>query len=257
MAGPAPNTKGWTARENKHKPKGLHLIVTGTVEVSATNKAPVLTEAPHAGKVLPLDLTISESGEGDQLMVWKPAFFHQVVSANEFDKVDIRWDGKTIASCPVVDDSEFGQALVEQMETVNADHAGEKGPERSARSISRMAAAKKAAAERAAQVKAAQAMAAQNSAVSGGKKPSTAKKVVKTAVDAVKEVVGKVAEAVTGGAKKRSKKVKKRKKTAKKTKAVGGWAKKRTKKAAKKAPKAKKKKSAKKTKKAKAKKRRR
>ena len=207
MAGPAPKTKGWTARENKHKPKGLHLIVTGMVEVNATNKDPVLTEAPHVGKVLPLDLTIKESGKGAQLMVWKPAYFHKVVSANQFDKVDIRWDGKTIASCPVVDDSEYGHALVEQMETVNAAHADEKGPERSGECVSRMAAAKKAAAARAAQVKAAQAAAAKYAAL----KPAAKKAAKKAAA----------------------------KKVAKKKKAVGGWAKgKKAKKSAKKVKKA-------------------
>ena len=31
MAGPAPKTKDWSALENAHKPKGLHVIVNGLV----------------------------------------------------------------------------------------------------------------------------------------------------------------------------------------------------------------------------------
>jgi hypothetical protein len=106
MAGPAPKTRNWTARENKHEPAGLHIIVSGEVEVSATTKHPQLAETPHVGKVLPLDLTIAESGVGAELVVWMAARFHKEVSANEFDHVEIRWDGKVIATAPVIDDSE-------------------------------------------------------------------------------------------------------------------------------------------------------
>jgi hypothetical protein len=106
MAGPAPKTRNWRARENEHEPAGLHIIVSGEVEVSATTRHPQLAEAPHAGKVLPLDLTIDESGLGAELVVWMAARFHKEVSANEFDHVEIRWDGKVIATAPVIDDSE-------------------------------------------------------------------------------------------------------------------------------------------------------
>jgi hypothetical protein len=106
MAGPAPKTRNWRARENEHEPAGLHIIVSGEVEVSATTRHPQLAEAPHAGKVLPLDLTIDESGLGAELVVWMAARFHKEVSANEFDHVEIRWDGEVIATAPVIDDSE-------------------------------------------------------------------------------------------------------------------------------------------------------
>src|SRR5882672_2336118 len=107
MAGPAPKTKNWRARENEHEPSGLHVIVTGEVEVSATNKHPELAEAPHVGKVLPLDLTITESSAGAPLVVWMAARFHKEVSADEFDHVEIHWDGEVIATAPVIDDSEY------------------------------------------------------------------------------------------------------------------------------------------------------
>ena len=48
MADPAPKTRNWRALENAHKPKGLHVLVFGQVEVSATNKEPVLTETAGA-----------------------------------------------------------------------------------------------------------------------------------------------------------------------------------------------------------------
>jgi len=119
MAGPAPKTRNWRARENEHEPSGLHVIVSGEVEVSATNKHPQLAEGPHVGKVLPLDLTITESGMGAQAVVWMAASFHKVVSANEFDRVEIRWDGKVIATAPVIDDSEHDAVASKQAQAQN------------------------------------------------------------------------------------------------------------------------------------------
>ena len=60
MAGPAPNTKLWTARENRHKESGLYLLVGGQVEVSDADKQPVLTEGQAkerygSDKVYPYD----------------------------------------------------------------------------------------------------------------------------------------------------------------------------------------------------------
>jgi hypothetical protein len=120
MAGSAPKTRNWSARENAHEPSGLHVVVAGEVEVTATNKHPQLAEAPHVGKVLPLDLTISESGVGAELVVWMAANFHRVVSADEFDRVDIRWDGKVIATVPVLDDTEYDALCSKQTKAQNA-----------------------------------------------------------------------------------------------------------------------------------------
>src|SRR5882672_3850687 len=120
MAGSAPKTRNWSARENAHEPSGLHVVVAGEVEVNATNKHPQLAEAPHVGKMLPLDLTISESGVGAELVVWMAANFHRVVSADEFDRVDIRWDGKVIATVPVLDDTEYDALCSKQTQAQNA-----------------------------------------------------------------------------------------------------------------------------------------
>ena len=94
MADPAPKTRNWRALENAHKPKGLHLLVFGQVEVSATNKEPVLTETPERNpKNLGLNLTIrTSSGAGAQVMVQKRAHFHKVAKANQYENVIVRWN---------------------------------------------------------------------------------------------------------------------------------------------------------------------
>lgn len=121
MAGPAPKTRAWFALENAHKPKGLHVIVTGAVQVSATNKAAVLTEAPSVGDLLTLDLAIKDDGHpGIQVQVWKPAYFHKEVSADEYNRVAVRWDGKPIATFAVLDDRECGAMQDKQAQAENA-----------------------------------------------------------------------------------------------------------------------------------------
>jgi hypothetical protein len=127
MAGPAPKTRAWFALENAHKPKGLHVIVTGAVQVSATDKAAVLTEAPSVGDLLALDLAIKDEGHpGVQVQVWKPAYFHKEVSANEYNRVVVRWDGKPIATFPVLDDRECGAMMDKRTQAENASAAKSK-----------------------------------------------------------------------------------------------------------------------------------
>jgi hypothetical protein len=127
MAGPAPKTRAWFALENAHKPKGLHVIVTGEVQVNATNKAAVLTEAKSAGDPLTLDLAIKdESHPGAQVQVWKPAYFHKEVRANQYNRVSVRWDGKQIAAFPVLDDRECSAAKNKETQAENAAAAKSK-----------------------------------------------------------------------------------------------------------------------------------
>jgi hypothetical protein len=128
MAGPAPKTKNWTARENKHKPKGLHIIVCGLVQVSATNKKPVLTKAPGIGDLLALDLKIDDTGQqGAQIVVWMQADFHTEVRANQYNRVVVRWDGKPIATFPVIDDREHSALMTKQCAVQNAVAAKKTG----------------------------------------------------------------------------------------------------------------------------------
>ena len=121
MAG-APKTKNWTARENVHKPKGLHVIVGGIVEVGDANKAPVLTAGTGGPpQTLVLDLTIVASTDpAIKAKVWKQAYFHTEVTANQYERVQVRWEGKQIALVPVFDDTEHAALLDKQMKAQNA-----------------------------------------------------------------------------------------------------------------------------------------
>jgi hypothetical protein len=202
MADPAPKTRNWRAIENAHKPKGLHVLVFGEVEVSATNKEPVLTEKPERDpKNLGLHLTIKESGAGGQMMVWKPAHFHKVVKANEYNDVIVRWYIDQIANFPIHDDREHEAKAAAALKTLNERHAG-KG--KAAKPTGKKPAAKKAATKKAAPKKKSAAK----------KKPAKAKKVAKKVAkkaakkktakkSAFKKMVGRLVKKFTPAKKKK------------------------------------------------------
>ncbi len=146
MAGPAPKTRNWTARENAHKPKGLHVIVIGHVEVNSTDLEPHLKELSERDpKRLGLALTIGKTGgPGVDVKVWKLARFHKEVKANEYDSVTVRWDVTSIAQFPVIDDTEHHQHLREQAKALNAKYAGKRGPKGAAKPAAKKSAPKKA-----------------------------------------------------------------------------------------------------------------
>ena len=204
MAGPAPKTREWTARENKHKPKGLHLIVGGLVEVNDADKTPVLKEGGVAiEQVLPLELTIVVCKDpAIKVKVWKAAAFHKEVTANQYEKVVVSWNGQQIAAFPVIDDTQHAAAMNKQTKAQNAVAPKAKP------------AAKKPAAKKAAPKKAKKAA------------PKKAKKAAKKAVTsrAVKAVGGwakgvkKALRSVIGTKKKSAKKAKGKKAKAKKKK---------------------------------------
>lgn len=194
MAGPAPKTRNWIARENAHKPKGLHILVGGEVDLSATNKSPELTEAPHVGKTLPLDLSVIDDKDeplveynGKPVKVWKAASFHKLVSVNQFERVSIRWDGKEIANLPVIDDREHGQHLVAITAAANAKYG-----KKPAKASAKKAAPKKAAPKKAAPKKAAAAKTKPKS-VGGWAKPKAKKSAKKAAKKTVKKTAKKTA----------------------------------------------------------------
>jgi len=123
----APKTDKWTARENNQKKSGIFLIVSGLVQVTGTSKTPGLTEAIAPGrktKTLILDLSIETgNGAGNDVLVWKSASYHKKVTANRYAGVDIHWDGKSIATCKVLDDGEHHQHLVKLTQAANAKFA--------------------------------------------------------------------------------------------------------------------------------------
>jgi hypothetical protein len=212
MAGPAPKTRNWSAHENAHKPKGLHVTVTGQVEVTSTSKQPILTEsAERDPKHLGLTLTIKDSGgPGDDVVCWKLARFHKEVKAIEYDTVVIRWDVSEIARTPVVDDRERAAHAAEAMKAVNAKHG--KAPKRPGKP-------KPAAAEKAAPKKAAAKKASPKKAAPKKAKKAASKKKAKAAPK--KAVAARVVRAVGGwakGAKKALKRALAPKKKAKKAK---------------------------------------
>ncbi len=201
MAGPAPKTRNWIARENTHKPKGLHLIVGGQVEVNNTNLEPRLKEvAERNPRQVGLALTVVKTGgPGLDVKVWKNAFFHKEVRANEYDSVTVRWDVTSIAQFPVIDDTQHHERLADQTKALNAKHAGKAGPKPAGKP-----AAKKAAPKKAAPKKAAKKVAKKKPKAAGKKaKKKPAKKTAKKS--ALKKLVRKLVKKLTPAKKKKRK----------------------------------------------------
>jgi hypothetical protein len=142
MTDRAPRTDKWTARENKHQER-LVLIVDGVVQVANTNQEPRLAEPATVARppnTLILDLTVeSGGGAGDEVMVWKPVHFHKDVQANQFADVAIRWDGKSIATAKILDDSEYDQHLTRITHAANIAQPPARGPAKKAAAKKRTA----------------------------------------------------------------------------------------------------------------------
>jgi hypothetical protein len=215
MPGPAPKTDKWTARENKQGKLGIVLIVSGLVEVSNTNKHPVLKEASGGGgygKTLVLDLTIETAGPGNDVQVWKRATLSKDVSAGHYDNVEIRWDGKAIATAKVTDDDEHHQHLTALTQAANKAHAKDKPPTPAKPKPS--AAPKRPAPKRPAPKRAAPKKAAAKKKSSAAKKRKSA--AVKKRAPAAKKRAAAVKKRRPASSKKRSASVKKRRSAAKK-----------------------------------------
>jgi hypothetical protein len=97
----APRTRKWSANELldfvHHR---YHLKVTGEVETPATNLLPKLTEHVPQGfnpRIFLLDLTIVKTAEiGAPLEAFRNATYDRPTTGNEFDEVDILFDGQII-----------------------------------------------------------------------------------------------------------------------------------------------------------------
>ena len=97
----APRTRNWKALEMPDfAGRDYHLSVSGEVEVSATNKTPHLTQHAPQGfnpRILLLDLTIrTDGGMGADVMTWKQVTLRQSTNGNQYDEVDILFDGEVI-----------------------------------------------------------------------------------------------------------------------------------------------------------------
>ena len=209
MAGPAPKTRGWHARENAHKPKCYHVIAAGLVQVSALNMEPRLTEeAERNPKNLGLKLTIETlPGEGGDVTVWKAVHFHKEVKKNEFDRVIVRWDFDQIANVPIIDDNEHAAEGAAAMKALNAKYAGKAGPAKPAggKPAAKKAAPKQAAAKKKTAPKKASAAKKKPRSVGGWAKGKTAKKAPQKAAkkSGLKKLVRKLVKKLTPAKKKR------------------------------------------------------
>lgn len=196
MAGPAPKTRDWQAIENAHKPKGLHILVYGLVEVNAANMEPRLTEtAERNPRNLGLNLTIEKSGAGPDVKCSKAAHFHKEVKANQYDNVVIRWDVSQIANIRVVDDRELAQHAAAATTTLNRKYAGKV---KSTKPAAKKAASKKPAPKKAAKKKAPK-------SVGGWAKSKKAKKAPKKAAkkSGLKKLVRRIVKTLTPAKKKK------------------------------------------------------
>jgi hypothetical protein len=195
MAGPAPKTQKWTARENKQGDQ-LVLVVGGQVEVTGTYRVPKLAEGgplrdPHT---LDLELTIVDSDNtGAEVVVWMPASFQKEVTADEYHDVVVRWDDEKIAQFAVIDDAEREALMDKQSKAQNTV----------AKVATKKPAAKKAAKKAA---KAAPTKVAPKKAAKKAVKKAAKKTVKKAAKKGAKKVAKKVAK------KKAAKKAAKKKK---------------------------------------------
>ena len=215
----APNTRDWSARENAHKPTGMHLLVGGQVEVSSLNKAPRLAKTDSRDpKVLGLDLTIIETDEPDgDAMVWKGAHYHEEIDDDQYASVVIRWDGAVIERINVIDDSEHHELIEAKVAEHNAAAAKtiklkpavkKPAPKKpAAKAPAPAPAPKKAAAKKAAPKKAAPKKTTKKSAKKKSAKKTTAKKAAKKAAakSTLKRFVKKLVKKLTPAKKKKKK----------------------------------------------------
>ena len=192
----APETRFWMARENVHQPAGLHLLVSGQVEVPTLDTVPNLTpRTSRDPKVLELELTLGTDADepGGDATVWRGANYHEVVKANQYGSVVIMWDDNIVARIEVVDDREHDTAMKKQCAEQNAAAAKsiKLKPAKPAKPAPKKA-AKKAAPKKAAPKKAAAKKTPK--AVGGWAKKAKKKTAKKTAKKAVKKSAKKSAK---------------------------------------------------------------
>ena len=94
----APKTRNWTANEiPDFTGRRSLLIVSGEVQVTATNQTPKLTVHVPQGinpRILMLDLSIvSSGGISGPIVFYKSVHFTRATSGDQYDEVDILFDG--------------------------------------------------------------------------------------------------------------------------------------------------------------------
>jgi hypothetical protein len=110
----APNTRNWTASEfSDLVGRHTHVEVHGEVETGATNLLPKLKYRVPQGfnpRILLLDLTIeSQGGLGGQVVMYRKAEYSRPTSGNDYDEVDIFFEGEIIERIKVAHPMTFAR----------------------------------------------------------------------------------------------------------------------------------------------------
>lgn len=102
------NTRNWSAVEVWDSRPGRNtrsLVVDGEIEISNSNETPVLLKvSPPPGSnpgVRILRLEIRTNGSGAAPKTWKSVRYDEKVTPSQYSRVDIRWEGTSIAEFPV------------------------------------------------------------------------------------------------------------------------------------------------------------
>lgn len=141
----APQTRNWSANEIDdfvgHK---YHIVVDGEVQTPATNMLPKLSYHQPQGfnpRILMLDLTIEQSGEfGGQVVLYHKADYKRPTSGDEYDEVNILFDGTIIKRIKVGHPKTAGTAG--EAAKAAAAPAGEQPPKQAAKKPAKKAAKK-------------------------------------------------------------------------------------------------------------------
>ena len=89
----APKTRNWSALENAHKPKGLHLLVPGRSRFRpqhAAEASPRIRATPRCS-VLKLTIVDDPDEPSGDAMVWRCANYHEEVKVDQYTSVVICW----------------------------------------------------------------------------------------------------------------------------------------------------------------------
>lgn len=115
----APYTRNWSANElSDLVGRNSHVEVKGEVETGATNLKPKLSYRVPQGfnpRILLLDLTIeSEGGFGGQVVMFRKVDYSRPTSGNDYDEVDILFEGAVIQRITVGHPMTLAAALAQK-----------------------------------------------------------------------------------------------------------------------------------------------
>ena len=105
MAYSVPETTDWKAWQDLQPGPGRpKLIVTGKVQTTNTNQTPHLAEKVPQGinpKILLLDLTITSSGIGNDVLSWKGVRLEKNIQKDQYSSIEIFFGGESVGTATV------------------------------------------------------------------------------------------------------------------------------------------------------------